>query len=183
MAHGLDSILAAAAALRTEAGGGDIVFVFLGDGAEKKRLQQKAAAMDLKSVIFLDTVPKSEVTRYWSLLDVSIIHLKKAPVFTTVIPSKLFESMAMGIPVLLGVAGELAALVAREGVGVAFEPENPSALARALLDMKRDPAHRAELSRRCVAAARRYDRTALAADMLAALKRVAGEAGYAEGRA
>ena len=180
MAHGLDTILAAAARLREHPEGRNIAFVFLGDGAEKKRLKEKAASMQLSSIIFVDTVSKNEVPRYWSLLDVSIIHLKKTPLFTTVIPSKLFEGMAMGIPVLLGVAGESAEIVQREGVGLAFEPENAAALADQLLTMLRDPMKRTEFSHRGCAAARHYDRASLARDMLATLERVAGRIDHAE---
>jgi glycosyltransferase involved in cell wall biosynthesis len=183
MAHALDTLLEAAALLRESPGSRNIGFVFLGDGAEKKRLKQKAAAMGLKSVIFIDTVPKSEVPRYWSLLDVSIIHLKKTPLFTTVIPSKLFEGMAMGIPVLLGVSGESADIVQAEGVGLIFQPENAKALSEGLLAMYHDPAKRAEFSHRGREAARRYDRANLAGDMLATLERVAGRTGYAESSA
>jgi hypothetical protein len=61
---------------------------------------------------------------------VSIIHLRKTPLFTTVIPSKLFECMGMGIPVLHGVMGESAKMVEKHGVGMLFEPENADALCR-----------------------------------------------------
>jgi glycosyltransferase involved in cell wall biosynthesis len=176
MAHALDTILTAAERLRNDPEGRNIVFIFIGDGAEKKRLKEKAASMNLNSIIFVDSVSKNEVTRYWSLLDVSIIHLKKTPLFTTVIPSKLFEGMAMGIPVLLGVAGESADIVLREGVGLVFEPENATAMAENLLAMVRDPIRRAEFSRRACAAARQYDRSRLACAMLATLERVAIEA-------
>ena len=54
------------------------------------------------------------MARYWSLLDVSIIHLRRTELFTTVIPSKLFECMGMGIPVLHGVEGESAEIVRNE---------------------------------------------------------------------
>jgi hypothetical protein len=81
-------------------------------------------------VSFIDSVPKDEVARYWSLLDVSIIHLRRTELFTTVIPSKLFECMGMGLPVLHGVAGESADIVERERVGLVFEPENARCRAR-----------------------------------------------------
>jgi hypothetical protein len=79
-------------------------------------------------VIFIDSVPKDEVARYWSLLDVSVIHLRRTELFSTVIPSKLFECMGMGLPVLHGVAGESADIVEREGVGIVFEPESTGQL-------------------------------------------------------
>jgi len=97
-----------------------------------------ASKMDLDNVIFLDTVPRGEVSRYWSLLDASIIHLKKEPTFTTVIPSKLFECMAMGIPVLHGVEGESAEIVEENRVGLTFEPENAHQLVERLEQLGND---------------------------------------------
>jgi hypothetical protein len=75
-----------------------IHFILLGDAARKEALKAQAAKMGLANVHFLDSVPKAEVPRYWSLLDVAIIHLRQADNFTQVIPSKLFECMGMGIP-------------------------------------------------------------------------------------
>jgi hypothetical protein len=169
MAHGLDTLLDAAARLRSH---DDIALLFLGDGAEKQALKDRAHTMGLPNVVFLDSVPKEEVARYWSLLDVSIIHLKKTPLFETVIPSKLFEGMAMGVPVLHGVAGESAEIVRRESVGETFVPEDSAALADAIQGLAADPARRRAMSLRAVAAATRYDRKALAADMLEVLERV-----------
>jgi glycosyltransferase involved in cell wall biosynthesis len=144
----------------------NIRFLFLGDGAEKAVLKRIAAEKRLDNVIFLDSVRRSEVVRYWSLVDIAIIHLRRAPLFETVIPSKLFECMAMGVPVLHGVAGESASIVAREKCGVLFEPENPGELTNRILELAGDPARRRELSRSGREAATRYDRSALAAAML-----------------
>jgi hypothetical protein len=110
---------------------------------------------------------------------VSIIHLQRTELFTTVIPSKLFECMGMGIPVLHGVAGESADIVRREGVGVVFEPENVQELVDGLLELKRDVALRASLRQAGLKAAGHYDRTALAQRMLGVLRDVAGAGGGA----
>lgn len=166
MAHGLETLLHAADRLQQAPNGGDIVFLFLGDGANKAKLVAKAAEMGLANVRFLDSVPKEQVVRYWSLLDISIIHLKKTPLFTTVIPSKLFECMGMGIPVLHGVAGESADIVLSEGCGKVFEPENVDALCAELLAFKDNPASLAGYRQRALAAAGRYDRHNQAAMML-----------------
>jgi glycosyltransferase involved in cell wall biosynthesis len=93
-----------------------------------------------------------------------------------VIPSKLFESMATGVPILHGVAGESADIVTREGVGVLFEPENAAALTDRLLELADDPERRQQLAARGPVAARRYDRSALAGDMLSILGEVASRA-------
>ncbi len=110
------------------------------------------------------------VARYWSLLDVSLIHLKRTELFTAVIPSKLFECMGMGLPVLHGVAGESADIVRREGAGLVFEPENVDQLVQALLQLRTQPALRQQLSLAALAAAGHYDRQALAQRMLQALQ-------------
>jgi glycosyltransferase involved in cell wall biosynthesis len=172
MAHGLETVLDAAGKLAGLPGGDEVHLLLLGDGAMKRELKVEAARRGLRNVTFLDTVPKTEVVRYWSLIDVSIIHLKKNELFTTVIPSKLFESMAMGIPTLHGVAGESARIVEREEVGLVFEPENGCELAEKLVLLARDESLRRALSRRCPEAAKRYDRTTLAGTMLGILEEV-----------
>jgi glycosyltransferase involved in cell wall biosynthesis len=173
MAHGLDALLAAARRLMADPAGRHIRILLLGDGAEKARLRDEARHLGLDNVLFLDSVGKDQVARYWSLLDVSIIHLRRTELFTTVIPSKLFECMGMGIPVLHGVAGESAAIVEREGVGLVFEPENVDALVSALLRLASDAALRGLCRSRCLAAAQNYDRTVLARSMLASLEKAA----------
>lgn len=172
MAHALDTLLDAAARLEAHPDGQGVRILMLGDGAMKKALKAKARGLGLTSVLFLDSVAKSEVARYWALLDVSIIHLKRAELFSTVIPSKLFEGMAMGVPVAHGVPGESAAIVEREGVGLTFEPENVDALVATLLTLARDESLRADHARKAQAAATRYDRTVLAAQMLEVLEGV-----------
>jgi glycosyltransferase involved in cell wall biosynthesis len=149
--------------------GGDVRLLLLGDGARKAALQADARSRGLTNVRFVDTVPKDQVARYWSLLDVSIIHLRRTELFSTVIPSKLFECMGMAIPVLHGVAGESARIVEREGAGITFEPEDAAALASLLLQLRADPALRLRLSLQAHAAAALYDRQALADRMAAIL--------------
>lgn len=173
MAHGLETLLEAAAALKRAGNPHRIHLIFLGDGASKKDLVAKAQMMSLDNVTFIDSVPKDQVARYWSLLDVSIIHLKADPLFETVIPSKLFECMAMGLPVLHGVKGESAGIVQKEEAGLVFEPGDPAALTSALERLAADPALRRSISDKARIAAANYDRRALAATMLHMLESVA----------
>lgn len=173
MAHGLTTLLDAAKLLQDTPGCSDIRILLLGDGAEKPALQQRSQDLHLANVIFLPSVPRSEVADYWSLLDIAIIHLKRAPLFETVIPSKLFECMAMGLPVLHGVAGESAGIVEREGCGLTFPPEDAGALAEDIKRLAFDPEARAAMAKRARAASARYDRAAQATNMLAILEDVA----------
>ena len=146
--------------------------MFLGDGAEKASLKAMAAEHGLDNVLFLDSVPRNEVVRYWALVDLALVHLKRTPLFETVVPSKLFECMAMGLPILHGVAGELARIILHEQCGVLFQPENSDELADRILELAADPLRRQQLSQRGREAAIRYDRSTLAAEMLQALHKV-----------
>jgi hypothetical protein len=166
MAHGLGTLLDAAALLKTVPGGDEVRILMLGDGATRAALEERARAEGLDNVLFLETVPKQEVPRYWSLLDVSIVHLIRSELFTTVIPSKIFECMGMGIPILHGVEGESAEIVASNDVGLLFQPENAQALVDGILRLRSDAGLRGRLAANGPAAARRYDRTALAQVML-----------------
>jgi glycosyltransferase involved in cell wall biosynthesis len=165
MAHGLECLLDAAELLASDRRGRDVVVLLLGDGARKKHLVELAKQKGLANVVFVDSVPKSEVAAYWYVLDVSIIHLSRTELFSSVIPSKLFECMGMGIPVLHGVAGESAEIVLREGVGETFEAENAPQLVERLLGMRADVDRLARMRANCAAGARRYDRNQLARSM------------------
>jgi glycosyltransferase involved in cell wall biosynthesis len=169
LAHALETILEAASKLQEE-GRNRFRFLLLGSGARKSFLVEEARRLGLSNVIFLDTVSRDEVTRYWSLLDASIIHLRHSELFRSVIPSKLFECMGMGIPVLYGIEGESASIVEREGVGLLFKPESASDLCRQLSAIEKDRSLRAVLRQAGLSAAPNYDRSKLALRMLEYLK-------------
>lgn len=173
MAHALETLLEAAERLRQQPDGERIRLLLIGDGARKQALRALAKARGLDNVLFLDSVPKQQVVRYWSLLDVAVIHLRRSELFTTVIPSKLFEAMGMGIPVLLGVAGESAAIVEAAGCGETFTPEDASALAERLLALSQQPARLAAYREAARVAAQTFDRRTLAGRMLGVLEAVA----------
>ena len=175
MAHALETLLEAALTLQKTPGAENVRLLFLGDGARKQDLEAQARAMGLANVMFLESVPKDQVVRYWSLLDVSVIHLRKTDLFTTVIPSKLFECMGMGLPVLHGVAGESADIVRREQVGEVFESEDAQLLVDGLLRMRDQSDMFATYQRNGLVAAKRYDRKNLAQTMLQVFKNMTGK--------
>lgn len=176
MAHALGTILDAAGKIKL-IHEEQFRFILVGDGANKAALVKRAHAAGLDNVIFIDSVSKDEIVRYWSLLDVSIIHLKKTDLFKTVIPSKLFECMGMAIPVLHGVQGESAEIVEREEIGLLFEPENAEALVNELLRMKTDTVLYQQLKENGPKAAKRFDRAVLANKMLKHVKEVTQKVG------
>ncbi|NBQ67463.1 MAG: glycosyltransferase WbuB [Nitrosomonadaceae bacterium] len=166
LAHHLETLLDAAEKICIQPNGAVFHFILLGDGARKAALKEEAAQRGLDNVTFIDSVPKDQVARYWSLLDVSVIHLRKTDLFTTVIPSKLFECMGMGLPVLHGVAGESADIVREECVGIVFEPENATQLVKQLQFLYRNEQAYKSYRTHCLEAAKKYDRTAMATIML-----------------
>ena len=171
LAHALDTLLDVAKML--EAKDKDVFrIILLGDGAQKGMLRERARNEGIANVIFVDSVPKSEVARYWSVLDASIIHLRKTPLFTSVIPSKLFECMGMGIPILHGVQGESADIVNRTGVGLTFEPENVQELCHSLERLADDGGLQRAMRERGLVAAKEFDRSALASRMLDIVREV-----------
>lgn len=121
MAHKLDFILKCAKQLEEK---GRYHFLLIGDGAKRQELLALKNELNCSNVTMLESVPKQEVKRYISILDICLINLRKSELFTTVIPSKIFENAAMGIPILMGVEGEARQIVESYNAGVCFEPEN-----------------------------------------------------------
>lgn len=166
MAHGLDTLLDAAHLIAAAGHSRKIMMLMLGEGAQRQHLQARAKEEGLVNVLFLDSVPKDQVPRYWSILDASIIHLKRSDLFSTVVPSKLFECMAMGIPILHGVEGESADIVQHYDTGLTFEPENHVQLTERVLQLHDNAEVRQRLSRNGPLAVKDYDRKTLAHQFL-----------------
>jgi glycosyltransferase involved in cell wall biosynthesis len=121
-AQGLETILQAAKLVENEQG---VHFIFLGDGPIKDDLMNLKEKLNLKQVHFFDPVTKKDMPHIIKSCDLSVVPLRKLPLFEGAIPSKIFECLAMEKPVLLGVIGEAKALFIDEGqAGLAFEPEN-----------------------------------------------------------
>lgn len=137
MAHHLETVLHAAQRLREYP---DIVLILAGDGAERQRLAALREELGLDNVLMLDQQPKEQMPWLWALSDVSLILLKKSDLFKTVIPSKIFESMAMEKPIILGVEGESADIVRAADAGYCIEPENAEELVNRLIDLYADEA-------------------------------------------
>ena len=135
MAHGLDTVLDTAQLLRDDA---RIGFLLVGDGSERARLKARAEEMGLPNLKVAGQLPKTDMPAVWSATDVSLIVLKKSDTFKTVLPSKMFEAMAMQCPIVLGVEGEARALLDEAEAGIGIEPENAHELADAILRLTND---------------------------------------------
>jgi hypothetical protein len=165
MAHGLDFIVRSL----TKVTDPRLHFLFIGDGAEKRGCVARALELRLTNVTFLPPVPKADVPRYLSVIDVALVALRKSDTFLSVIPSKIFESASMHKPILLGVAGLAKEIVDEYGAGLCFVPEDLPSFLAAVTRISADTALREMLVAGCDRLSAAYDRNSLALDMLKVL--------------
>ena len=174
MAHALHNVLDTAELLIDSP---DIRFLFVGAGAERDRLMAEAKQRNLHNVSFREMQSKDMIPSVFSLCDIALAHLKNVPLFAGAIPSKVFEAMGMGLPILLAAPkGEASQLILDNG-GVWVPAENPSLLAGAIRTLRDDPAKRAHLSASCLAAAPTHSRETRAREMLQVLEMAAAGKG------
>ncbi|MCO5171439.1 MAG: glycosyltransferase family 4 protein [Planctomycetes bacterium] len=171
LAQGLEVVARAAALLRHDP---RVWFVVLGEGARRVALEAEVARLGLERVVVRDFVARDLVPSYLAAFDVGLVHLAPLPVFRGTLPSKLFELMALGVPVLLGIAGEAAELVGGAGCGVCFPSGDPQAMATAIVELVDDPERRRVMSAAGRQLGREFDRAGLADRLLVLLEEVAG---------
>lgn len=174
LAQGLDVVLAAAKLTHDP----DILYLLAGEGADKERLQAQARTESIPNVMFLPNQPRDVMPRLLNLAYATIIPLRRLDIFKAALPSKMFESMASELPIVLAVWGEAARLVEEAGCGVVVEPEDAAAMARAVEGLAGDPA----LAKQLGASGRRYaienfDRTRVARRFLELVQQVADARG------
>jgi glycosyltransferase involved in cell wall biosynthesis len=170
ISHALARILDVAERLR---GDDRIRFLFVGEGAEKEDLVATARERALPNVVFHGGVPRERVAPFYRSADACLVPLRDVPVFRSFIPSKIFEILACGRPVVGSVAGEAAEILEASGAAIVVPPEDAPAIAAAVAHLADDAALRETLASRArpyVAA--HYDRGALAARYLDVLEAV-----------
>ena len=168
MAHALDNVLNAAERLKDHE---QIRFLLAGAGAERDALMAEAKRRHLDNVVFMPRQAKEKMPAVWSLCDVALVHLKDSPVFAGVIPSKIFEAEAMGLPILLAAPeGEASRIVLEDGAGGHIAAEDPNALADAVLSLSKDDDVRTAFRAAAVAAAPSHSRETQAKEMLDVLE-------------
>jgi glycosyltransferase involved in cell wall biosynthesis len=136
LAQGLETLLDAADVLRE----GPVKFLLAGEGTDKPRLRKLARIRELRNVEFVDGVPRDRVAPILAACDAFLLVLRKHPLFEITIPSKIYEYMAAGKPILCSVEGEAAALVSSSRCGLVVKPSDGEALAAAVEKLREDPA-------------------------------------------
>jgi glycosyltransferase involved in cell wall biosynthesis len=170
IAQALHTVVRAAELLRQR---DDIRFLFVGGGADRDNIESLVRTLELDNVVMLPRQPKQMMPAIWGLCDIALVPLKDEHEFTKVIPSKIFECMGMGLPMLLSVPpGEAAGIVEPVGAGAVVPPENALAMVQALTTLVDNRDQLADMAAASAASAARFDRKRLAQSMLGILQSV-----------
>jgi glycosyltransferase involved in cell wall biosynthesis len=136
MAHGLETIIAAATQLRDT--DPEIAFLMLGEGSDKDRIAALARDRGLNNVRFIDQQPREKIPAFIRASNVCLVLLKKTELFKTVIPTKMLEFMSCARPVILGVDGQARSILEEARGGLVIEPESSDALVNAIRRLAAD---------------------------------------------
>jgi glycosyltransferase involved in cell wall biosynthesis len=162
LAQGLDQILKTAEGFTCET---PVDFVLIGDGPEKGRLIEQAKKRRLTNLKFLDLCPAKEMPALLASVDLALITLKSY--IPGAVPSKLYEAMASGLPVVLVAEGEASEIVEKYDAGIVVQPGNIDALTNAIRQLVSDPGMRHKLGANGQKAAREhFDRTIIADEFI-----------------
>ncbi len=173
MAHALSNVLNAAKSIQEN---DTICFLLAGAGAERASLMEDAKRRLINNVIFMPRQPKEMMPAIWSLCDVALVHLKNSPVFAGVIPSKIFEAEAMGLPILLAAPeGEASNIVLNDKAGLHIAAEDPAALADSISQLASNKSALRAFAAAALKAAPSHSRETQAHELLNVFKKAIGE--------
>ena len=174
MAHGLETMIAAAERLQMAAP--EVLFLLVGEGADRERIQAMVDSKGLHNFRFVAQQPREKIPAFIGASDACLVLLKKSTVFETVIPTKMLEFMSCARPVILGVRGQAQQILESAQGGICIEPGSVDELCDAILQLRRDSSLCATLGGN----ARRYivsslSRESTANTYLQVLSRLLGE--------
>jgi glycosyltransferase involved in cell wall biosynthesis len=149
LVHGLETVLEAAKLLAEHK---EIRFVLFGDGTDKERLVALAEKRELKNITFYPPQPRAQIVEILRCFDVALVPVRGLELLRGALPSKMFEVMGAGIPVVASLSGEAQEVIEEARGGICVRPEDYRAIADAVLRLFKDPGLRAEMG----ASGRRY---------------------------
>lgn len=134
--QGLEHILYTAKEL--EIYDNDIQFTFIGDGSNKKQLEELSKKLNLKNTILINSIDKEDLIKEMLTNHIGIVSLIKTPLFERALPSKTFEYAGAGLMILSTVPGDLATLINQHGMGITIEPEKRTDLKNTLVELNQN---------------------------------------------
>ena len=163
-AHGLITILETAKQLQHHSA---IQFLLVGDGEKRQELVNWTEKNKLSNVTLIPHQPRHAMPGFVSLFSIALVPLRDLPLFSKVIPSKIFEYMAMGVPLVIGVPeGAATKIVKQTNCGRIVQPDSPEKLAEAILELYSNKQLHKELGLNAKAASKLYCREKQARSML-----------------
>lgn len=164
IANGLNAVLDAASVL-LKRGRTDIKLLFVGDGKLKPMLMKRAIDENLTNCLFLEQMPKAELSNIVCCADMGMQIFANIPAFYYgTSPNKFFDYIAAGLPVLNNYPGWMADMMKENNCGVMVEPDNPEAFADGLIYLADHPELREVFGRNARALAEKeFDRDILSA--------------------
>jgi glycosyltransferase involved in cell wall biosynthesis len=128
LATGLDMVLDAAKLLLDRR---DVRFVLAGGGLDASRLVTRIEDERLTNVRFLGVLSRPASLELLAEADAAIVPLHAGLV--DAIPSKMFDALAVGCPMILSARGEAVRLLRASGCGIHVEPNDARALAAGIV--------------------------------------------------
>lgn len=152
--QGIDVLLQAAKRLASSQG---IAFRVVGDGADRRRLEQLSEQLGLTNVQFLGARPSRDMPAVFAESGALLIQLRGGPLSDLIVPSKTQAYLAAGRPIIAALSGPSAAMVLQAGAGLVVPPDDPDALAAAVDELARASSDRlSEMGNRGRAYAERH---------------------------
>jgi glycosyltransferase involved in cell wall biosynthesis len=171
-ANGLDAIVEAADRFRDDP---DWLFVLVGEGTEKERMQARCDRLELKNVQFLDGIPKCDLPALLAAADLALVTFAPVPILEHNSANKFFDALSAGKPVVLNYGGWQREVIEAAGAGLGCRMGDNEEFFEALGALKSAPARRAAMGRQArKLATERFSRDMLAARTLAVLVEAAG---------
>lgn len=142
LVYGLETVIETAQILSSHR---DITFVLFGDGPDKDRLVSLAEQRELTNMKFYPSQPTARILDIISCFDLALVPLRKLELLQGTLPSKMFEAMGMGVPIVASVSGEAQVVVEESGGGICVAPEDAQRIAEAILRLHKDPSLRSSM--------------------------------------
>jgi colanic acid biosynthesis glycosyl transferase WcaI len=136
-AHGVDIMLEMAERLRDDHP--DISLLVVGTGAEEKAIRELVSDRGYQNIKILGQKPRSELPDILVASDIGLALLRPSEVFKTAVPTKIYEYMATGLPVLTNVAGETTGIITESKSGIAIPDGNARALTEEIIKLQSNP--------------------------------------------
>ncbi len=117
----------------------NILFLFVGEGPLKGKLLELQKAYELNNLYIINEMPRKEIFKYTAAADVCLVPLKKADIFKTALPSKMFDAWACGRPIILTVDGEAREHLNKANAGIYVDPEDHIGIKKAIIHLFNNP--------------------------------------------